>query len=77
MTDKIGPSLKRREEKEREREEGSQKVSLASLSEMTHFPAHFIKKELFLEESEISLSELREKVSLYLEKTHKKILSQE
>lgn len=47
----------------------NQKVPLSSLSELTGFPVEFIKKELLLEESELSMSDLRTSMISYLETT--------
>ena len=44
-----------------------QKIPLDSLSSMTGFPVDFIKKELLLEEDQLSLAELRRSMLTYLE----------
>jgi predicted transcriptional regulator len=46
-----------------------EKVSFASLSELTGFPVDFIKKELLLDEEPVSMNELRRSVLRYLEAT--------
>ncbi len=51
-----------------------QKVPVASLSEMTGFPVDFIKTELLLEGNELSMSELRQRMVNYIEKTKKILL---
>lgn len=50
-----------------ETENETQKIPLASLSEMTGFPVEFIKTELFLEGEELSVSDLRKSMLSYLE----------
>ena len=50
-----------------------QKVSLDTLSSLTNFPKHFIKKELLIEEEEILLKELRSLMLRYLENCSKEI----
>ena len=44
-----------------------EKISIDSLAGLTGFPADFIKRELLLEASNLSLNELRERVATYLE----------
>ncbi len=44
-----------------------QKIPLDSLSSLTGFPVDFIKKELLLEEDQLSLAELRRSMLSYLE----------
>lgn len=44
-------------------------VPLESLSEMTGFPVDFIKKELLLNEDELSMENLRKSMASYLENT--------
>ncbi len=43
-------------------------IALSSLSQLTGFPTEFIKRELLLEKSTISLGELRGSIISYLEK---------
>lgn len=50
-----------------------QKIPLDSLSTLTGFPVDFIKKELLLEEDQLSLAELRRSMLTYLE-THSEML---
>ncbi|MBT7609504.1 MAG: hypothetical protein HN576_07095 [Bacteriovoracaceae bacterium] len=50
-------------------EDGTQKVLLESLSELTGFPVEFIKKELLLEGETLSMNDLRKSMAVYLENT--------
>lgn len=50
-----------------------QKIPLDSLSTLTGFPVDFIKKELLLDEDQLSLAELRRSMLTYLE-THSEML---
>lgn len=50
-----------------------QKIPLDSLSTLTGFPVEFIKKELLLEDDQLSLAELRRSMLTYLE-THSEML---
>ena len=50
-------------------EEGTEKVPLESLSELTGFPVEFIKKELLLDEESLSMNDLRKSMAVYLENT--------
>jgi hypothetical protein len=50
-------------------EDGTQKVPLESLSELTGFPVEFIKKELLLEGETLSMNDLRKSMAVYLENT--------
>lgn len=45
------------------------KIPLASLSQLTGFPIEFIKKELLLDDEELSLEDLRNSMLNYLEST--------
>jgi hypothetical protein len=49
--------------------EGTQKVPLESLSELTGFPVEFIKKELLLDGETLSMNDLRKSMAVYLENT--------
>lgn len=51
----------------------NKKVPLKSLSDLTGFPIEFIKKELLLEEEELSMQDLRSSMITYLESTNKAI----
>lgn len=44
-----------------------QKIPLNSLSQLTGFPVDFIKKELLLEDDQLSLAELRKSMLAYME----------
>ncbi len=44
-------------------------ISVEQIALLTDFPEDFIKKELLIEEKEISMKEFRVKVLQYLEKT--------
>jgi hypothetical protein len=44
-----------------------QKIPLNSLSNLTGFPVDFIKKELLLEDDQLSLAELRRSMLAYIE----------
>jgi hypothetical protein len=56
-------------------EDGTQKVPLESLSELTGFPVEFIKKELLLESETLSMSDLRKSMAVYLENTVQELKS--
>ncbi|GAB4009984.1 MAG: hypothetical protein Fur0010_01700 [Bdellovibrio sp.] len=45
------------------------KIPLASLSQLTGFPIEFIKKELLLDDEELSMEDLRSSMLKYLELT--------
>lgn len=49
--------------------DGTEKVPLESLSELTGFPVEFIKKELLLEDETLSMNDLRKSMAVYLENT--------
>lgn len=49
--------------------ESTDKVNLHSLSEMTGFPLDFIKKELMVEQEELSVDDLRLRVAQFLDAT--------
>ena len=49
--------------------EDQKQVPLESLSKLTGFPVEFIKKELLLDEENISMSDLRQSIVRYLEST--------
>lgn len=44
-------------------------ITLEQISLLTDFPEDFIKKELLIDQNEISMKEFRSKVLEYLEKT--------
>lgn len=44
-------------------------IPIKSLSEMTGFPTDFIKKELLLNQDELSMNDLRKSMAIYLENT--------
>ncbi len=44
-----------------------QKIPLDSLSKLTGFPVDFIKKELLLDDDQLSLAELRKSMLAYME----------
>ena len=44
-------------------------ITLEQISLLTNFPEDFIKKELLIDQNEISMKEFRSKVLEYLEKT--------
>lgn len=44
-----------------------QKIPLDSLSKLTGFPVDFIKKELLLDDDQLSLAELRKSMISYME----------
>ena len=46
-----------------------EEITLEQISLLTDFPEDFIKKELLIDENEISMKEFRSKVLEYLEKT--------
>ena len=50
-----------------------QKIPLESLSTLTGFPVDFIKKELLLDDDQLSLAELRRSMLTYLE-SHSEML---
>lgn len=56
-----------------EKDSENEKVTLASLSELTGFPVDFIKKELLIDHEPVSLSELRKSMMAYLEATDKEM----
>ncbi len=47
----------------------SEKVSIDTLSKMTGFPVEFIKKELLIENEEVSMNELRSTMMTFLDST--------
>lgn len=49
--------------------EDQKQVPLESLSELTGFPVEFIKKELLLDEENVSMNDLRQSIVRYLEST--------
>jgi hypothetical protein len=50
-----------------------EKIPLSSLSELTGFPIEFIKKELLLQDEELSMDDLRKSMVAYLESTSEKM----
>lgn len=55
--------------------EKQENVSMESLSEMTGFPVEFIKKELLISQSKVSIDELRRSVIDYLHTAQPQISS--
>ena len=54
-------------EKQESSMEEQKNISMDSLSDMTGFPVEFIKKELLISKSQVSIDELRRSVLDYLQ----------